>query len=113
MQHHAAFDLEEGALLGREPGLVDDNAYTTSHRAAVEASDRRDRALGRQPEIEPPERSFGRSLGGHRGREPLPPSGYVLGGGRLWCRPSRRKGTVVREKGDNCLYAAGQPAMQS
>ncbi|MDP8950153.1 MAG: hypothetical protein M3N00_07925, partial [Actinomycetota bacterium] len=62
MQHHTAFDLEDGTLLGQHPRLVEDDAYTTSHRAAVAAITRLDRALGRQPEIEPPHQSLGISL---------------------------------------------------
>lgn len=38
---------------------VADGAYARSHRAAVAAAERLDRALGRQPEIEPPHRSLG------------------------------------------------------
>lgn len=97
-QHHAAFDLEEATFLGREPRLVDDNAYTTGHQA-VAAITRLDPAPGRQPEIEPPERSVGLSPWGHRGRERLPPSEHVLRGGRLRCRPSRRKGQLSGKKG--------------
>ncbi|HEV2811452.1 MAG TPA: hypothetical protein VGV93_13770 [Acidimicrobiales bacterium] len=38
---------------------VADGAYARSHRAAVAAAERLDRALGRQPELEPPHRSLG------------------------------------------------------
>ena len=62
IQHRAAFDLEEGILLGRQPGPVDNDAYSTSHRAVAAAISRLDRALGRELEIEPPERTLGLSL---------------------------------------------------
>ncbi len=58
-QHHAAFKMPEQKLLGPEPRLLDDNAYTASRGAAVAAIDRLDRVFGRQPEIEPPHRSLG------------------------------------------------------
>ncbi|HEV2809651.1 MAG TPA: helicase C-terminal domain-containing protein, partial [Acidimicrobiales bacterium] len=62
MQHHTAFDLEDGAVLGRQPRPMDNDAYSTSHRAVAAAISRLDRALGRELEIEPPERSLGLSL---------------------------------------------------
>jgi hypothetical protein len=57
-QHHAAFDLSRSNLLGSRPRSYDD-AYAVSQRAAAEALDRLDRALGRQPKVEPPHRSLG------------------------------------------------------
>ncbi len=62
MQHQTAFDLEEGTLLGRQPRSVDNDAYSTSHRAVAAAISRLDRALGRELEIEPPEQGLGLSL---------------------------------------------------
>lgn len=62
LQHRAAFGEPGESLLGREPRLVGDDAYESSHRAAAEALDRLDRALGRESEIEPPHRSLGLSL---------------------------------------------------
>lgn len=61
-QHHAAFDLPGTTLLGRQPRLIGDDVYASSHGAAAQAIDRLDRALGRQPEIEPPRQSLGISL---------------------------------------------------
>jgi hypothetical protein len=62
MQHHTAFELDQGSLLGPQPRPLDDDAYTASHWAATEAAARLDRALGRELEIEPPDRSLGLSL---------------------------------------------------
>ncbi|HEV2070076.1 MAG TPA: hypothetical protein VGR26_09810, partial [Acidimicrobiales bacterium] len=62
MQHHNAFELEDGAVLGRQPRPMDNDAYSMSHRAVVAAIGRLDRALGREHEIESPERSLGLSL---------------------------------------------------
>ena len=62
MQHHTAFDLEDAALLGRQPRPMDNDAYSTSHRAATAAVSRLDRALGRELEIEPPELGLRLSL---------------------------------------------------
>ena len=62
MQHHTAFDLEGGTLLGRQPRPVNNNAYSTSHRAVAAAISRLDRALGRELEIEPPEQGLELSL---------------------------------------------------
>lgn len=59
-QHQAAWEVSEGA--GRRPQPFGDDAYALSHRAAVATAERLDRALGRQPEIEPPHRSLGLSL---------------------------------------------------
>jgi len=63
-QHRVAFEQHGSKILGREPALLLDDAYASSHRAAGQAIERVDRALGRQPalEIEPPHRSLGRSL---------------------------------------------------
>lgn len=61
-QHRAAFEQPDATLLGRQPRLIGDDAYAASHRAAVEAMERFDRALGRQLEIEPPHRALGMSL---------------------------------------------------
>jgi conjugative relaxase-like TrwC/TraI family protein len=61
-QHHAAFELPGTTLLGDPPRPIGDDAYASSHRAAVKAIERLDRALGRQPAIEPPNRSLGISL---------------------------------------------------
>ncbi len=61
-QHHAAFELPGTTLLGRQPRLVGDDVYASSHQAARQAIDRLDRPLGRQPEIEPPHMSLGLSL---------------------------------------------------
>jgi conjugative relaxase-like TrwC/TraI family protein len=57
-QHHAAYDLPEESLLGRQPGLIGDDVYASSHRGASQAVGRLDRGLGRQPEIEPPHLSL-------------------------------------------------------
>lgn len=62
LQHRAAFGEPGDSLLGREPRLIGDDAYASSHRAAVEALRRLDRSMGREPEIEPPHRSLGLSL---------------------------------------------------
>ncbi|MDP9070699.1 MAG: AAA family ATPase, partial [Actinomycetota bacterium] len=62
MQHHTAFDLEDAALLGRQPRPMDNDAYSTSHRAVAGAISRLDRALGRELQIEPPELGLGLSL---------------------------------------------------
>jgi conjugative relaxase-like TrwC/TraI family protein len=61
-QHHAAFELAGTTLLGNPPRPIGDDAYASSHRAAVKAIERLDRALGRQPAIEPPHQSLGISL---------------------------------------------------
>jgi hypothetical protein len=61
-QHHTAFGLPDTALLGEPPRSLGNDAYASSHRAAVQAIERLDRALGRQPAIEPPQRSLGISL---------------------------------------------------
>ena len=57
-----AFELHGATLSGPTPRPIGQHAYATSYRAAVQAVERLDRALGRQPEIEPPSRSLGRSL---------------------------------------------------
>ncbi len=62
LQHHVAFGEPCGSLLGRELRPVGDDAYASSRQAAVEALGRLDRSLGREPEIEPPNRSLGLSL---------------------------------------------------
>jgi hypothetical protein len=62
MQHHTAFELDQGSPLGPQPRPLDDDAYTASHWAATEAAARLDRALGRELEIAPPERGLGLSL---------------------------------------------------
>jgi hypothetical protein len=62
MQHHTAFDVEDGALLGRRPRPVDNDAYSTSHRAVAAAISHLDRALGRELKIEPPEQGLELSL---------------------------------------------------
>jgi hypothetical protein len=61
-QHHEAFELPGTTLLGHQPGLIGDDVYASSHQAAVQAFERLDRALGRQPEIEPPHQSLDISL---------------------------------------------------
>lgn len=61
-QHHVAFELHGTTLTGPTPRPFGQDAYAASHWAAVQAVERLDRALGRQPEIEPPSRSLGRSL---------------------------------------------------
>lgn len=61
-QHHLAFELGGTTLAGPTPRPFGQDAYAASHWAAVQAVERLDRALGRQPEIEPPSRSLGRSL---------------------------------------------------
>ncbi len=61
-QHHLAFELHGTTLAGPTPRPFGQDAYAASHWAAVQAVERLDRALGRQPEIEPPHRSLGRSL---------------------------------------------------
>ncbi len=63
-QHRVAFEQHGSKILGREPALIGDDAYASSHRAASQAIERVDRALGRQPEldIETPHRSLGLSL---------------------------------------------------
>jgi predicted nucleic acid-binding Zn-ribbon protein len=61
-QHHVAFELHGTTLVGPTPRPFGQDAYATSYWAAVRAVERLDRALGRQPEIEPPSRSLGRSL---------------------------------------------------
>ncbi len=61
-QHHAAFELHGTTLAGPTPRPFGPDAYAASHWAALQAVERLDRTLGRQPEIEPPHRSLGRSL---------------------------------------------------
>ncbi len=61
-EHHAAFELPGTMLLGRRPRLIGDDVYASSQQAAAQAVERLDRALGRQPEIEPPHQSLGMSL---------------------------------------------------
>lgn len=61
-QHRSAFDQHGQEILGRSPGLLHDDVYATSYRAARQAVERVDRTLGRELEIEPPHRSLGRSL---------------------------------------------------
>lgn len=61
-QHRAAFGQGGTTLLGRQPGIVGDDAYASSHRAAAQAIERFDRAVGRDMEIEPPHMSLGLSL---------------------------------------------------
>ncbi|MGH9164245.1 MAG: hypothetical protein ACRDZW_01880, partial [Acidimicrobiales bacterium] len=61
-QHRAAFPQQSPALLGREPRMVEDDAYASSHRAATEAIERLGRNIGRHLEIEPLHRGLGRSL---------------------------------------------------
>jgi conjugative relaxase-like TrwC/TraI family protein len=61
-QHRTAFDQHGTEILGRSPGLLHDNVYATSYRAARQVVERVDRALGRELEIEPQHRSLGRSL---------------------------------------------------
>lgn len=61
-QHHVAFELPGSTLAGPSPRPFGQDVYASSHWAAVQAVERLDRALGRQPEIEPPHRSLGRSL---------------------------------------------------
>ncbi len=57
-QHQAAWGLTDA--MGRSPQIFGD-AYALSYRAAVADVERLDRALGRQPAIEPPSRSLGLS----------------------------------------------------
>lgn len=54
LQHRAAFDLSEDTVLGPKPEFFVEDAYGASRRATSKAIDRLGRALGRQPEIEPP-----------------------------------------------------------
>ncbi len=61
-QHRVAFGQHGTRTLGPVPRLIDDEAYAASHRAASQAIERADRALGRELEIEAPHRSLGRSL---------------------------------------------------
>jgi hypothetical protein len=61
-QHHTAFELPRTTLRGEPPRSMSDDAYASSRRAVVQAVERLDRALGRQPAIEPPHRSLGLSL---------------------------------------------------
>ncbi len=58
-QHRTAFDLHGKDLLGRSPGLVNDDVYASSYWATREVVERADRALGRELVIEPPSRSLG------------------------------------------------------
>jgi hypothetical protein len=60
-QHRAAFAVEGTALLGRRPRW-NDTTYATSQRAAMDAVERLDRALGRELAIEPPSMELGLSL---------------------------------------------------
>lgn len=61
-QHHAAFELHGTTLAGPTPRPFGQDEYAASHWAVLRAVERLDRTLGRQPEIEPPSRSLGRSL---------------------------------------------------
>jgi hypothetical protein len=61
-QHHTAFEPPDTTLLGEPPHPLGNEACASSHRAAVQAIERLDWALGRQPAIEPPQRSLGISL---------------------------------------------------
>ena len=60
-QHHAAFE-SPSTTVDRQQFRSFDDPYEVSNRAAVQALERLDRALGRQPEVEPPHRSLGLSL---------------------------------------------------
>lgn len=62
LQHHAAFGEPGGSLLGREPDVLDVDAYASSHRAVVAAIERMDRATRPELEIELPHQSLGLSL---------------------------------------------------
>ena len=61
-QHHVTFEQSTTTLQVQQPRPFCDSAYATSRRAADEALERLDRALGRQPAVEPPHRSLGLSL---------------------------------------------------
>ena len=61
-QHRAAFGITDSRhLLGRKPQWHD-GAYAASHRAAIEACERLEQALGRDVGVEPPGRGLGLSL---------------------------------------------------
>ncbi len=60
-QHRMAFGIEGPSLLGHRPRW-DDRSYATSHRAATDASERLDRALGCSLAVEPPSREIGLGL---------------------------------------------------
>lgn len=60
-QHHAAFE-SLSTTVDRNQLRSFDDPFEVSNRAAVQALERLDRALGRQPAVEPPHRSLGLSL---------------------------------------------------
>lgn len=61
-QHDSAMSQTGATLLDRQSRPVGDDVFASSSRAAAQAVERLDRALGRQPKIEPPHRSLGMSL---------------------------------------------------
>lgn len=58
-QHRTAFEVQGKDLLGRSPGLLNDDVYASSYWATREVVERTDRVLGRELAIEPPSRSLG------------------------------------------------------
>lgn len=58
-QHRTAFELQGKDLLGRSPGLLNNDVYASSYWATREVVERADRVLGRELAIEPPGRSLG------------------------------------------------------
>jgi hypothetical protein len=58
-QHRTAFEVQGKDLLGRSPGLLNDDVYASSYWATREVVERADRVLGRELAIEPPSRSLG------------------------------------------------------
>lgn len=60
-QHRLAFEVSGSTLLGDKSRIYDDPAYAVSRHVATQTLARLDRALGRQPTIEPPQRRRGLS----------------------------------------------------